>query len=79
VPETLHRKRQFHSAASITTGHSAATVTTLDILGRDGQQDSLSSMKPDLASLVVTEASLSGVWRKVLADERVASAPPLDR
>jgi hypothetical protein len=39
----LHRKRRFHSAATITTGHSAVTITTLDISGRDGPQGLLSS------------------------------------
>jgi hypothetical protein len=35
--ETHHRKREIHSAETVTTSHSAETITTLDISGEEAQ------------------------------------------
>lgn len=42
-----HRKRQIHSAPTVTTGHSAPTVTTIDISGRGG-----ANTPPDLSQTI---------------------------
>jgi hypothetical protein len=46
-----HRKRQFHSTESITTGHSTESITTLDTSGRDANNSRLEWHAPQVRQL----------------------------